>query len=266
MNSRNLLVVAASLLSLAVPTGVARASVVTFPATSPFVAGTTIRAADVNGAFTAVKTAVDDNATRLTAAESTLSSTAAGLASTQTALTAATTRLTAAESSLTASLARVTALESANAARKSYYVEQTFDGNSSVDDIWVNLPAVAIPLTFTAPTTIRYQLFARVYNYGAAAGTSTNCSVRIVQDDAGTALIPPAFPATLGDWNGVLTGGDTTPNNGHQVALGGLALLPAGTYNFKVQVVRKAQAGNSGSCSVFRWSFSRARFFVNVVP
>jgi len=260
VNAKNLHVVAVSVLLLAVPAGAARASAVTYPGTSPFVAGTAIKAADVNANFTAVKTAVDDNNTRLTAAET-------GLTAAQTRLTAAETGLTAAQTSLTAALGRITALESANAARMSYYTEQTADALAGTDDLWVDLPGTSIPATFAAPTVIRYQLFAKLYNYGAAAGATSNCSIRIVQDAAGTALIPPAAPATLGDWNGLLaTGGDTVQNNSRQVALGGLAHMAAGSYLFKIQVVRKAMAGNSGNCSVFRWSFSRARFFIDVVP
>lgn len=239
MISKKFRLVAVLLVAFGLPAGVALAGQVTFPGTFPFVAGSPIRAAEVNAAFTAVKTAVDDNATRVTAAQT----------------------------DLTALTSRLTALEAAEAARKSYYAEQAgADANASVDDTWVNVPSAVIPLTLTAPTNIRYQLFARVYNYGAAAGAATNCSVRIVQDDVGTPLVPPASPTTLGDWNGVLTGGGDVPNNTQQVALSGLVNLPAGTYNLKVQVARKAMATNSGNCSIFRWSFSRARFFVDVVP
>jgi hypothetical protein len=229
-----------SLLLLAVPAGGARASSVTYPATSPFVAGTSIKAADVNANFTAVKTAVDDNASRLTAAET----------------------------GLTSALARIASLEAANTGRLSYYAEQgAIDANGSIDDTWVDVPGTAIPVTFAAPTNIRYQLFARIYNYGATTGNPTSCSVRIVKDNVPTPLFAVS-PTTIGDWNGILTGGDASPNNAHQVALGGLVNLPAGTYNFKVQVVRKGTVGliNSGNCSIFRWPFSKARFFIDVVP
>lgn len=239
MISTKFRLMAVLLVVFGLPAGVALAGQVTFPGTFPFVAGTPIRAAEVNSTFSSVKSAVDDNATRLATAESALAALAG----------------------------RVTALEAADAARRSYYAEQAVsDANASVDDVWVNVPSAVIPVTLAAPTNLRYQLFARIYNYGAAAGTTTNCSVRIVQDDTGTPLIPPATPATLGDWNGVLTGGGDVPNNSKQVALGGLVNLPAGTYNLKVQVARKAMAGNSGNCSIFRWSFSRARFFVDMVP
>ncbi len=239
MISAKFRLVAVLLVAFGIPAGVVLAGPVTFAGTFPFVAGSPIRAAEVNAAFTAVKSAVDDNSARIATGQTDLS-----------ALTS-----------------RVTALEAAEAARKSYYAEQgVTDANAGVDDTWVNVPSAVIPLTLTAPTNIRYQLFARIYNYGAAAGTATNCSVRIVQDDTGTPLVPPASPATLGDWNGVLTGGGDVPNNSQQVALSGLVNLPAGTYNLKVQVARKAMAGNSGNCSIFRWSYSRARFFVDFVP
>lgn len=192
-----------------------------------YTAGTAISSSAMNNNFTAVQTAVNDNNTRLTA------------------------------------------VEAANAARQSFYAEQGgTDVNASVDDTWVDVPGVAIPLTLAAPVNIRYQMFARIYNYGSAANTITSCSVRIVQDDAGTPLIPPASPATLGDWNGALVGGGgDVPGNAEQVALGGLVTaLPAGTYNFKVQVARKTLATNSGNCSIFRWSYSRARLFLDIVP
>ncbi len=240
MNSKNLHAAAVSLLLLAAPAGGVRATPVTYPPTSPFVAGTSIKAADVNASFTAVKTAVDDNATRLAAAET----------------------------GLTAALARITALEATNAERMSYYAEQGgVDANGSIDDTWVDVGGTTIAVTFVAPTTIRYQLFARIYNYAGTTGSPTSCSVRIVKDDVPTALFP-ITPATMGDWNGILTGGDTSPNNSNQVALGGLVTMPAGAYTFKVQVVRKTTAGlvNSGNCSIFRWSFSKARFFIDVVP
>jgi hypothetical protein len=238
VNAKNLQVAAVSLLLLAVPAGGALATPVTVPST--FVAGTSIKAAEVNANFTAVKTAVDDNATRLAAAET----------------------------SLTSALARITALEATNAARVSHYADQAgVDANASIDDTWVDVPGVSIPLTFAAPTNIRYQLFARIYNYGATTGNSTSCSVQIVKDDLSTPLFG-SYPLTLGDWNGILTGGDASPNNAQQVALGGLVTVPAGTYNFKVQVVRKATTGivNSGSCQISRWNFSKARFFIDVVP
>jgi hypothetical protein len=242
MISTKFRLIAVLLVVFGLPAGVALAGQVTFPGTFPFVTGTPIRAAEVNGTFSAVKSAVDDNATRLATAESSLAA-------------------------LATLAGRVTALEAADAARRSYYAEQAgSDANASVDDVWVNIPSAVIPVTLTAPTNLRYQLFARIYNYGAAAGTTTNCSVRIVQDDLGTPLIPPAAPATLGDWNGALSAGADVPNNSRQVALGGLVNLPAGTYNLKVQVARKAMAGNSGNCSIFRWSYSRARFFVDLVP
>ena len=159
--------VAVLLVAFGLPAGVALAGQVTFPGTFPFVAGSPIRAAEVNATFTAVKTAVDDNATRVTSAQA----------------------------ELTALTSRVTALEAAEAARKSYYAEQAgTDANASVDDTWVNVPSAVIPLTLTAPTNIRYQLFARVYNFGAAAGAATSCSVRIVQDDVGTPLVPLSLP------------------------------------------------------------------------
>ena len=141
------------------------------------------------------------------------------------------------------------------------------DANVSIDDIWVDVVGTTIAVTFAAPTNIRYQLFARIYNYAGTTGNPTSCSVRIVKDEVPTAL-NPVTPATMGDWNGILIGGDTSPNNFHQVALGGLVTMPAGTYTFKVQVVRKATATliNSGNCSIFRWPFSKARFFIDVVP
>jgi hypothetical protein len=228
-----------ALLALAIPAGIALAGNVTFPATFPFVAGSPIRAADVNAAFNAVKTAVDTNSTSLTALAATVD----------------------------ANTARITALEAANAARASYHAGQgSTDAGASVDDTWVDVPGVAIPLTFAAATNFRYQLFAKVYNYGAAVGAVANCSVRIVTDDAGTPLNGSA-PATLGEWNSILSGGDLSPNNSQQVALGGLiTAFPAGTYNFKAQIVRKAMAGNSGTCDIFRWNFSRAQLFIDVVP
>ena len=125
---------------------------------------------------------------------------------------------------------------------------------------------MAIPLNFTTPTNFRYQLTAKVYNFGAAAGAVANCSVRIVTDDTGTPL-NGSTPATLGEWNSVLSGGDTSPNNSQQLALSGLKTsFPAGTYNFKAQIVRKAMVGNSGSCDIFRWNFSRAQLYIDIVP
>lgn len=162
---------------------------------------------------------------------------------------------------------RLTALEAGNTARASYYAEQSAtDAGASVDDTWVDVPGVAIPLTFAAPTSFKYQVFGRVYNYGAAVGAVANCSVRIVTDDVGTPL-NGSYPATLGEWNAVLSGGGDVPNNNQQLALGGrISSFPAGTYNFKLQIVRKAMAGNSGNCSLFRWNFSRAHFFIDLVP
>ena len=225
MISKPFRVVAVLLAVLAIPAGVTLAGQVILPGTSPFTAGTPIRAAEVNAAFTAVKTAVDDNA------------------------------------------ARITALEAALAARQGYHsIQVGTDANASVDETWIDVPGTALPVTLGAPSNVRYQLFARVYNYGAAAGTTTSCSVRIVQDTAGTPL-NAIFPATMGDWNSVLVGGDGQPGNDKQVALGGLVSLPAGDYVFKAQVVRHTKASaNSGNCSIFRWSFSRAQLFVDLVP
>lgn len=203
-----------------------------------FTAGTPAKASEVNANFSALKTSADAADTRLTT------------------------------------------LETGSAARVSYYAMQGVPPNSpagvtgdilaSVDDTWYDVPGVAIPLTFTAPTNFRYQVIGRVYNYGAvagAAGVSSNCSVRIVTDNAGTPLIAPAAPATLGDWNAVLSAGVDVPNNSQQLALGGyISAFPAGTYNFKLQIVRKAMVGNNGNCSLFRWSYSRAHFFIDLVP
>jgi hypothetical protein len=125
---------------------------------------------------------------------------------------------------------------------------------------------VAIPLNFATPTNFRYQLSAKVYNFGAAVGAVANCSVRIVTDDTGTPL-NGSSPATMGEWNSVLSGGGDVPNNSQQLLLAGRkTAFPAGTYNFKAQIVRKAMVGNSGTCDIFRWSFSRAQLFIDILP
>ncbi len=127
-------------------------------------------------------------------------------------------------------------------------------------------PGRGHPAELHDPHQLRYQLSAKVYNYGAAVGAVANCSVRIVTDDTGTPL-NSSFPATLGEWNSVLAGGDTSPNNRQQLFLGGLKTsFPAGTYNFKAQIVRKAMVGNSGNCDIFGWNFSRAQLFIDIVP
>jgi hypothetical protein len=235
VNSRNFRLAAVLLVVFGLPAGLAVAGSVTLP--NSFTAGTAIKAADVNANFTAVKTSVDDNAARITALET----------------------------ALAAQAARLTALE-ATAIKQRYYAGQSgVDAGASVDDTWVDVPGVAIPITLTAPTNLRYQLTGRVYNWGGTAGGVANCSVRIVTDDLGTPLNGSA-PATLGEWNAVLTAGDTSPNNSQQLALAGLNTLPAGTYHFKAQIVRKAMTGNTGACDIFRWAFSRAQLFVDVVP
>lgn len=235
MNPRNFRLAAVLLVVFGLPAGLAVAGSVTLPNT--FTAGTTIRAADVNANFTAVKSSVDDNAARISALES----------------------------ALAAQATRLTALE-ATAVKQRYYAGQSgVDANASVDDTWVDVPGVAIPITLTAATNLRYQLIGRVYNWAGTAPGVANCSVRIVTDDLGTPL-NGSSPATLGEWNAVLTAGDTSPNNSQQLALGGLNTLPAGTYHFKAQIVRKALTGSSGNCDIFRWSFSRAQLFVDVVP
>jgi len=235
VNIKPLRLVAVLLATLGLPAGVALAGQVT--GLSTFTPGTPIRAADVNGNFTATKAAVDDNASRLTALE--------GL-------------------NLDA---RLLALESANFAHKSYYAGQSgVDANASVDETWVDVPGTELAFFHYPATVIRYQLFARLYNFGAAPGTTTSCSVRIVQDALNTP-VNPVFPDTMGDWNSVLVAGDGQPGNDKQVALGGLVNLPVGQYTFKVQVARHTKASaNSGNCSIFRWSFSRAQLFVDEVP
>jgi hypothetical protein len=235
MNLKPYRVAAVVLAVLSIPAGLALASQVT--GTSNFISGTPIRAADMNANFTAVKSAVDDNHARLTTLEG------ANLE------------------------ARLAALEAAQAARQSYFVGQGgTDANASVDESWVDVPGMVLPVTLATAGNIRYQLFGRVYNYGAAPGTTTSCSVRIVQDATGTPLHGVA-PATAGDWNSTLVGGDGQPGNDKQLALGGLTNLPAGDYLFKVQIVRHTKATeNSGNCSIFRWPFSRAQLFVDLAP
>jgi hypothetical protein len=75
----------AGLLSLAVVATVAFGSSVTLPFT--FTAGTTARAADVNANFTAVKTAVDDNNTRITALQASVTALQATVTTLQTQVT-----------------------------------------------------------------------------------------------------------------------------------------------------------------------------------
>lgn len=227
------------LVAFCVAAGVTLAGQVTFPSTFPFMQNTPIRAAEVNAAFTAVKGAVDDNHTRLTAAEA----------------------------ALTALTARVAAVEAAEAAGAHLYGEQgATDANGSVDDVWVDVPGINIPLTLTTARNVRYMMTGRIYNYGAGAGAVTECSVRIVKDTAGTPLIPPTTPTTTGDWTGILSGDANSPDNMDQVTLAGLTNLAAGTYNFKVQIVRKMRATNAGNCSIFRWPFGKARLFIDLAP
>jgi hypothetical protein len=69
MNSRTLQKLGVMMAAFAIAAGVALAGQVTFPSTFPFTAGTPIRAAEVNAALTAVKTAVDDNHARVSTLE-----------------------------------------------------------------------------------------------------------------------------------------------------------------------------------------------------
>jgi hypothetical protein len=230
-NFRNSSGLQAMLASIAFASVFASAQAAPVGSLTTFTAGTPAKAAEVNANFTALKTSADSSDTRLTA------------------------------------------LETGTAARTSYYAMQgpavgsvTGDILASVDDTWYDVPGTSIPLTFTAPTNFRYQVVGKVYNYGGAAGQMANCSVRIVTDDAGTAL-NPISPATLGDWNTVLSAGTDVPNVSQQLALSGyMSAFPAGTYNFKLQIIRKAMTGNSGNCSLFRWSYSRAHFIIDLVP
>jgi hypothetical protein len=239
MNKNTVKQLGVMLLAFCVATGIALASQVTFPSTFPFVANTPIRAAEVNSTFIAVKTAVDDNHARLSTAEA----------------------------SLTALTARVAALEAATGPASRLYGEQgSLDANAAVDDAWVDVQGINIPLTLTAARNVRYLMVGRIYNFGAAPTALTDCSVRIVRDITNTPLIPPTLPTTTGDWTGTLSGDSTSPDNMDQVTLSGVTSLPAGNYNFKVQVVRKARATNSGNCSIFRWPYSKARLLIDLVP
>lgn len=239
MNKTSIRNIGIMLTAFAVAAGVALAGQVNFPSTYPFLQNTPIRAAEVTATFNAVKTAVDDNHARLTTAEG----------------------------SLTALTARVAALEAAGAAGAHLFAEQgVTDANANVDDVWVDVPGINIPLTLTAARNVRYLMVGRLYNYGAGAGAVTECSVRIVRDTTNTPLIPPTTPTTTGDWTGIFSGDANSPDNMDQVTLAGLTNLPAGSYNFKVQLVRKARATNSGSCSIFRWPFGKARLFIDLVP
>lgn len=65
MNKNTLRNLALMLAAFGIAASVALAGQVTFPSTFPFTAGTPIRAAEVNGALNAVKSAVDDNHARL---------------------------------------------------------------------------------------------------------------------------------------------------------------------------------------------------------
>jgi len=225
---RRTILVSAAVVLVAIGT-VVMASGVTIPKT--LVAGTTIVAADLNANFDALAVAVNDNDARINQL-----------------------------------LTRVSALEAAAASHPSYYAGQAnLDVNTSVDDLWVDVPGVAIPATFAQTTKIRYSMFGRIYAWAGVAGSTASCSVRIVIDDNNTPL-NPSFPVSLGDWTGLLSN-DNDPDQNHQVALGGLNTLPAGSYNFKLQIVRAAKTpANSGNCSFFRWSFSRAQMFIDVVP
>ena len=208
---------------------VAMASSVTIPKT--LVAGTTIVASDLNANFNALAVAVNDNDARINQL-----------------------------------LTRVSDLEAAAAAHPSYYVGQgSVDANASIDNLWLDVPGMAIPVTFAKTTNIRYAVFGRIYAWAGTAGTTNSCSVRIVSDDNNTPL-NPSFPENLGDWTGILSN-DNDADQNHQVALGGLKTFPAGSYNFKLQIVRAEKTpANTGNCSFFRWSFSRAQMFIDVVP
>ena len=229
MNAHRMTILVAAAAVVGAIGTVAMASGVTIPKT--LVAGTTIVAADLNANFNALADAVNDNDARINQL-----------------------------------LTRVSTLEAAAAAHPSYYAGQAdLDVNTSTDDLWVDVPGIAIPATFAQTTKIRYSVFGRIYAWAGAAGTTSSCSVRIVTDNSNTPL-NPSFPVSLGDWTGLLSN-DNDPDQNHQVALGGLNTLPAGSYNFKLQIVRAAKTpANSGNCSFFRWSFSRAQMFIDVVP
>lgn len=206
------------------------ASNVTLPYT--FTAGTAAKASEVNGNFFAVKTAVDNNFSLITAL--------------QTSLSALVEKVNHAEGS-------VTAMQNTLQSRATYYAVQDLDLIMSELSTWNSIPGASV--TFSTSTSTRVLLTANgvVHEYTGAA-PFVDCRLRFLVDGAavtGTEEHGSIHVVASRTWD--------APGNRIPFMMREMVTLAAGTHTVAVQMIRIPNKGapEVGECAIYRWGFSR---------
>lgn len=219
------------------------ASDVTLPHT--FTAGTTARAAEVNGNFSAVKVAVDNN-------YSLISSLQAVVAEIQGTISTI--------NSLLAALASRVSIIEGRPTPSTYFAEQLAASHVTAGAAWIDVPGAAV--TFSTPSSSSVDVIASgavTMEQTAGTGTFAECLFKYLIDGS---EFPGGIDPGIGSLrtNVGLWGSNTAGAHASFTALG-RATVQSGTHTVKLQM-RRGQG--DGNCVIWRWSDARVRMRVDV--
>jgi len=240
--------------------GGAVAGNVTLPNT--FQPNTPARASEMNANFTAVRTAVNDNFTLIGALQAALTTLTARVTSTESAITTLNPRVTSAENSLASVSSRLNAVEQQLLAGVPLVaVQGLMDAAQDTEGVWIDVGGATVSFSTTDPST-RILMTATGAMATWASSSWLRCGVRFLVD--GSPLPGAGGPDSEG--NLAMSPGPYKAGAAESLPFTSIEPYTVGPGNHTVslQMTRVHADGNTatGFCSIFHWTFSRAKLIV----